>query len=238
MPFIRGLNLFLANNPDHENPSWYSYFRGYVTTYRGSRMTEEQFALFKVGQFLRSPLYVASSTQLWKAKEFCSNARVLIVYSIPYGCLNAHGIGKYSRFPSESEWLFPPYTAFKVDKIDTMQKTIYVTVLDNLFVEQQEKQNAILQWHGKMVDSCEILLMNGLRINLGPFGEANLPQLMVNAIREQERIIESLYKDWEKFLEQGVRLFSTSIPLSLTEIEGGNVVVQFTNRTRLIICKR
>lgn len=118
---------------------------GEMTTYRGSKMSEEDLAFLHgmhclaekrgVPLVTRVPTYYASSLSQDEAKRFMRH--FMINYHIPKNCANCCSIMDWSVYPKEQEVLFPPWTAFKVVKVNSDAKpgdvAVEMEVLDNSF---------------------------------------------------------------------------------------------------------
>jgi len=114
--FIRALTSALVLQFPHE-----------MITYRGSKMTQEDYNKLSVGQYFRIPYFVATSlspsvAEIFKKSPWCWE------FHIPEGCPNACDISQYSAY-DEGEVLLPPYTLVKI--LSKTNSKIVVSVLDN-----------------------------------------------------------------------------------------------------------
>jgi len=92
--------------------------RSEVKTYRGSRLSLEQFEAIQVGHFYRVAMFVASSERRNVAERFLEHRegdfQVLVEISIPQGCFNAGFLGVEFWKENEHEYLTPPYTVVEI----------------------------------------------------------------------------------------------------------------------------
>jgi len=91
-----------------------------VTTYRGSRMSVEQFEALLVGREYRVAMFVASSVQLRVAQRFASDgAGIIVEFRIPTACCNAGFLGVEHLKQDECEFLMAPYSVVEIEKKTT-----------------------------------------------------------------------------------------------------------------------
>eukprot|EP00930_Biecheleria_cincta_P054760 TRINITY_DN4116_c0_g1_i1.p1 TRINITY_DN4116_c0_g1~~TRINITY_DN4116_c0_g1_i1.p1 ORF type:complete len:352 (+),score=68.90 TRINITY_DN4116_c0_g1_i1:107-1162(+) len=130
-PFMRALNRQLVC----QSPKA-------MVTYRGSKMNKADIILLKefwtkakeagVPLITRVPAYYASSTELSVAKRFSTHG-FRVKFIIPDGCPNCCYIESWTEFKGEHEVLFPPWTAFRIDKVDIDgEYALELAVLDNM----------------------------------------------------------------------------------------------------------
>eukprot|EP00931_Biecheleriopsis_adriatica_P109060 TRINITY_DN83327_c0_g1_i1.p1 TRINITY_DN83327_c0_g1~~TRINITY_DN83327_c0_g1_i1.p1 ORF type:complete len:333 (+),score=44.39 TRINITY_DN83327_c0_g1_i1:117-1115(+) len=130
-PFMRALNRQLVC----QGPKA-------MVTYRGSKMNKADVNVImglwteakKAGVPLitRVPAYYASSTELSVANRFSTHG-IHVRFKIPDGCPNCCYIEPWTEFKGEHEVLFPPWTAFRIDKVDIGGEfALEFAVLDNL----------------------------------------------------------------------------------------------------------
>ena len=97
-----------------------------TTTYRGSRITKDQFDSLRIHAVYRDPKFV--STSLSKAQAERRRVTYLCEYKIQKGCRNAVRL-RHSFFKIEAEVLLPPYTPLHVIGKDDDNKVVYFSVL-------------------------------------------------------------------------------------------------------------
>mmetsp|Transcript_93083 Transcript_93083/g.164592 ORF Transcript_93083/g.164592 Transcript_93083/m.164592 type:complete len:385 (+) Transcript_93083:42-1196(+) len=103
MPIARVLNNILVNYfPQRDTVTW-----------RGSQMTQEQFAEISVGANYRVAMFLASSLDFGVAERFVrfEPGRVIVKLCIPRECHNIGYLGIEMFDEQELEYLMPPYTA-------------------------------------------------------------------------------------------------------------------------------
>jgi hypothetical protein len=88
-------------------------------------------------------MFVATSLNREKAKEFRQNARFLLRIHIISGCLNACHIQHHSEYGHEQEVLIPPYSPFRIERIDTVTKEIHMVLLDGKEHEEEEHHTGV-----------------------------------------------------------------------------------------------
>lgn len=86
-----------------------------LVLWRGSRLTSEQIKRLHIGEVIRPPMFVATSTSKKVAKRF--RKTVLVKLTVPSGCRNACNVKILSEFNRQNEVLLPPYTPLKVLKV-------------------------------------------------------------------------------------------------------------------------
>lgn len=100
---IRAINCWITANP----------FQQRCRTFRGSKVTPQQFSLCRKGEVYRPPYFIASSVSLNQAFKFLAPGSPIIVFDIPAGCRNAAEISALNVY-GENEILIPPYTPLKL----------------------------------------------------------------------------------------------------------------------------
>lgn len=135
-PFMRALNYHLVLQSPPAMTSW-----------RGSKMSAEDLralhGMFQQAQSMgkslitRAPSYYPTSLSKERAKGFSTGYSVK--FSIPAGCPNCCYIDPWSEFQGEEEVLFPPWTAFRIVKVDPHESegvVLEVEVVDNTTVPE------------------------------------------------------------------------------------------------------
>lgn len=119
--FLVRLVTNYITRPAHELPSA-------LTTWRGSKLSRLQAASLSVGQVIRPPMFVATSTN----REVASHFRKIYIVKliIPAGCRNACRVDTISLFKEELEVLLPPYTPMRILRLTANE--IDLEVLDSL----------------------------------------------------------------------------------------------------------
>jgi hypothetical protein len=117
MPFIRRATYQINRHaPPHE-----------CVAYRGMNLNNKQRAYFKTGTIFRFPGFTSTSRSKRLAESFGNTLFEIHIYA---GCLQVRDVSDISHFPNENEYLFSPYSLFKV--IDIKEKMIILRAIDNM----------------------------------------------------------------------------------------------------------
>lgn len=95
--------------------------------YRGMALTNNQKEFFKNNTVFRFPGFTSTSKSKTAAKRF---GAVLFEIHIPAGCKQVRNVAAISHFKDEEEYLFSPYSLFKVTGITA--ECIILRAIDNL----------------------------------------------------------------------------------------------------------
>ena len=80
-------------------------------SWRGSKLTQAQASVLRVGIVIRPPMFVATSLDHATAVHMADGP--LVRFEIPVGCRNAYPVDDLSEF-DEHEILLPPYSPLRV----------------------------------------------------------------------------------------------------------------------------
>ncbi|CAF0989314.1 unnamed protein product [Didymodactylos carnosus] len=117
MPFIRRA----THQINHRGPD------DSCVVYRGMDLNREQVRFFTPGKIFRFPGFTSTTTDRSVAESF---GDILFKIRVPADISQARNIADISCFPSEDEWLFVPYSRFKV--ISSENRKITLEAKDNL----------------------------------------------------------------------------------------------------------
>jgi hypothetical protein len=117
MPYIRSATKQINHNGPHQPQ----------IVYRGMYITEENRHFFVPGRVFRFPGFTSTSERDEIAKDF---GNVVFQIKIPGKCHQVRDIASISCFKYEAEWLFVPYSRFRVEA--TIGRQIVLESLDNL----------------------------------------------------------------------------------------------------------
>jgi len=149
-PFIRALNNVLKNDRLDRD----------MVTKRGTKLSQVQARGLRVGQIIRSCMYLATSVPEPGAAPNAYDVAAMFVdprpthnvyalFHMERGCMNASPIYKLSAQKNEREVLLQPYTALQVlsldegvDHDDKPCFTIVLQVLDNMMVSYYEQDTS------------------------------------------------------------------------------------------------
>jgi hypothetical protein len=95
--------------------------------YRGIELNEEQLAYMEINTIFRFPGFTSTSKSKESAEKFGNTVFEIHIYA---GCLQVKDISNISHYPNEQEYLFSPYSLFKVTGKNG--KLIVLTAIDNL----------------------------------------------------------------------------------------------------------
>jgi len=128
----------------------HSYNNGHndLITFRGSKITNKQFKVYKPEMVARFAMFVSTTKNRSKALNWPGTTTLIkFIISQDHCQLYDKDIKSISCFPDEEEVLLPPYTPFRVIKIINgslfRPKEIVVRVLNFQEVEDQEKNNKL-----------------------------------------------------------------------------------------------
>lgn len=117
MPFIRrATSQINYHGPETE-----------LVLYRGVMHRRDQNMFYTPGKMFRFPGFTSTSTDPNVAKDF---GTTLLEIHVPPRCAQVRNIANVSCFPGEAEWLFAPYSRFKV--IENAGNFIRLMSLDNI----------------------------------------------------------------------------------------------------------
>jgi hypothetical protein len=103
MPFIRRATKQINDNgPSHD-----------CIVYRGMKLNNRQRGYFTAGKIFRFPGFTSTSTRRDVASYF---GNTLFEIRIPAGCRQVRDIAMISCYRYEEEWLFSPYSRFRVQE--------------------------------------------------------------------------------------------------------------------------
>eukprot|EP00435_Cladocopium_sp_Y103_P024129 s4176_g5.t2 len=133
LPLARAINKVLVTR-GHAANDWPAE----NISYRGSGIPREQLKFFEENQEYRCPMYLATSFDRKIAMQFASrNANTekdMAIFHVHYdenrGCKHVNYLKSVSAVPSEAEFLFPPYSAFKVRSPPREDKGSWVIEID------------------------------------------------------------------------------------------------------------
>ncbi|CAF1553904.1 unnamed protein product [Rotaria sp. Silwood1] len=114
MPFIRRATYQINYNGPDES----------CVVYRGMELDEDQLDYFIPEKVFRFPGFTSTSTIKSVAKGFGNTLFKIRLFS---DCPQVRNIGDISYFPMEEEWLFVPYSRFKVKKCKNRVITLEAT---------------------------------------------------------------------------------------------------------------
>jgi hypothetical protein len=117
MPFIRRAAKQINNNGPSQS----------CVVYRGMQLDQEQRNFFTQGKVFRFPGFTSTTLSKDIAKTF---GNILFEIRIFAGCHQVRDVANISYFTYEQEWLFSPYSRFKV--IGRNYNTIILDSLDNI----------------------------------------------------------------------------------------------------------
>ncbi|CAF3424578.1 unnamed protein product [Rotaria sp. Silwood2] len=117
MPFIRRATYQINYHGPDES----------CVVYRGMELDEDQLDFFTPGKVFRFPGFTSTSTIKSVAKGFGDTLFKIHVFS---QCPQVRNIAEVSYFPMEEEWLFVPYSLFKVTKSE--DRVITLKAMDNV----------------------------------------------------------------------------------------------------------
>ena len=103
-----------------------------LTVWRGSKMTKKQASRLFAGLVVRPPMFVSTTIDRNTADGFRQFGKYLVELAIPAGCRNACSVSEHSDYAGEKEFLLPPYTAVRIDRVDHDSQLVKGTVLDNV----------------------------------------------------------------------------------------------------------
>lgn len=117
MPFIRrATSQINYHGPETE-----------LVLYRGITLTRHQNAFFIPGKMFRFPGFTSATEDANVAQQF---GTTLFAIYIPVRCAQVRSIANVSCFPEEAEWLFAPYSRFRV--VENVGNVISLMSLDNI----------------------------------------------------------------------------------------------------------
>jgi hypothetical protein len=111
MPFIRRATYRI----NHEGPD------ESCVVYRGMELDEDQLDFFTPGKVFRFPVFTSTSISKSIARRF---GDILFKIHIFSNCPQVRNVAEISCFPLEEEWLFVPYSLFKVTKSEGREITL------------------------------------------------------------------------------------------------------------------
>lgn len=117
MPFIRRTTKQIKNNGPSQS----------CVVYRGMQLKQQQRIFFTKGKVFRFPGFTSTSLNKDIAKSF---GNILFEIHIFPGCLQVRDVAQISYYTHEQEWLFSPYSRFKV--LDITYSVIIIQSLDNI----------------------------------------------------------------------------------------------------------
>ncbi|CAF3102025.1 unnamed protein product [Rotaria sp. Silwood2] len=117
MPFIRRATSQINNN----GPSYD------CVVYRGMNLSNKDRKFFTSGKIFRFPGFTSTSTLREVARRF---GDTLFEIRISAGCRQVRDIANISCFTAEQEWLFSPYSRFRVGGKD--HDLIVLESMDNI----------------------------------------------------------------------------------------------------------
>ena len=103
-----------------------------LTVWRGSKMTKEEASRLFAGLVVRPPMFVSTTIDRNAADGFRQFGKYLVELAIPAGCRNTCSVSEHSDYAGEKEFLLPPYTAVRIDRVDHDSQLVKGTVLDNV----------------------------------------------------------------------------------------------------------
>jgi hypothetical protein len=139
MPIIRGVNLYLNTKSNKS-----------LTGISNIKMDVAQFESIMLGKVYRMPHYISCNVskhnKYEKNSDELDNKNTIIIFQLDENCWNGKEISEHSVYPEQKEIVLPPYTALqvikKIAKLKGYQE-VHVKVLDNLEVEQEEKNGKL-----------------------------------------------------------------------------------------------
>lgn len=117
MPFIRRATYQI----NHHGPSQD------LTVYRGMHLDPKDQFFFTVGKTFRFQGFTSASEQITIARRF---GNIIFQIKIYAGCHQVRNVASISPFPTEEEWLFSPYSRFKV--LQANPGVIWLEALENI----------------------------------------------------------------------------------------------------------
>ena len=157
MPIIRSITSLCALTRKGDVVTWPKDH----TLYRGTGMPMEQLSFFKEEVKYRCPFFLATSLSKIVAHDFCRRAsqqpgRVPVLFVVKldpkFRCYHVNFIDK-GYIPGESEFLFSPYSVFKVISVPDLSKAVnwmnpYVVILKAAVDNKIEPEDLPLcGWH-------------------------------------------------------------------------------------------
>ena len=107
-----------------------------LTVWRGSKLTKKQASRLFAGLVVRPPMFVSTTTDHDRntANGFRQLGKYLVELAIPPGCRNACSVSEHSDYAGGNEFLLPPYTAVRIDRVacDHDSQLVKGTISDNV----------------------------------------------------------------------------------------------------------
>jgi hypothetical protein len=122
MPYIRRAT-YQINHHGPENS---------CVVYRGMDLDEHQRDFFTRGKVFRFPGFTSTTTSRSIARYF---GNTVFKIRVPSDIPQARNVARFSCFPAEEEWLFVPYSRFKV--ISSESRKITLEAMDNVDAEHE-----------------------------------------------------------------------------------------------------
>ncbi|CAF3622393.1 unnamed protein product [Rotaria socialis] len=123
MPFIRRATYQINHNSANED----------TILYRGMNLNEQQQDFFRIGKFFRFPGFTATTAKKHIARSF---GKTLFEIHVSAPCHQVINMANISYFQEEEEWLFSPYSRFRV-KDKTKELIILQSTDDSSDADEQ-----------------------------------------------------------------------------------------------------
>ncbi|CAF1559938.1 unnamed protein product [Rotaria magnacalcarata] len=127
MPFIRRATYQINHNSTNED----------TILYRGMNLNEQQQDFFRIGKFFRFPGFTATTAKKHIARSF---GKTLFEIHVSAPCHQVINMANISYFREEEEWLFSPYSRFRV-KDKTKELIILQSTDDSSDTDEQSCAN-------------------------------------------------------------------------------------------------
>ncbi|OLQ11729.1 hypothetical protein AK812_SmicGene4454 [Symbiodinium microadriaticum] len=148
LPLVRTINRQLVQEALVKAPKNHR-------TYRGSRMPRDSLKFFQAKRQYRANMFLATSDDKNKAKEFASGAKESEVPTLFYvhwdkyqGCIHVNYLEDLTAVKNEREYLFPPYSTFTVIREAEQQGGFHVIHISAEHDNKSHSENLPLSsWH-------------------------------------------------------------------------------------------